>query len=78
MSTKCPWCKKLNCVPKIAYLNVETYGSSSFRLCCVHCEGALNVYLHRSVTCDDISKGNFERDSWGNTPKLRDSETVKR
>lgn len=68
MKPKCPYCNYLNCIPEVAYTNVEFYGGGSSNICCVKCGGALRVHLTRIVKCIDIDKTNFETSDWGEIP----------
>lgn len=67
MKDKCPYCKKLDCIPEVAFTNCEIYGTESFTVKCNHCKKVLEIYLSRVVEIDGIVKSNAkpsETDWW--------------
>jgi len=58
---QCPYCKGKNCVPCVAYNNVENYGDNFFNVECQHCGKIVKVHLSRIVELDLIEKSNAKK-----------------
>ena len=53
----CPHCGATNCFDTVAVLNVEAYGSQTFKMKCTQCQNPIRVHLKRKVVLDSIEKG---------------------
>ena len=54
MKNKCPICKKTDCIPCVAFNNVENYGSNNFVVKCLKCGEYIQVGLSREVNINFI------------------------
>ncbi|MDD5649449.1 MAG: hypothetical protein PHF86_03380 [Candidatus Nanoarchaeia archaeon] len=83
MKDQCPNCGKSNCIPEVARINTEIYGSQKVKVSCTHCGAPLQIILKRTVTLENIAIGDFNHDDWGSKCKPvvyhndpNDSDTV--
>ena len=58
MKDKCPYCKKTNCVPEVAYTNCRIYGNEYFTVKCAHCNKVLSISMSRTVRLEIVEKSN--------------------
>jgi len=58
----CPHCGKDHCIEERAFLNVDSYGSSTFKMKCVHCHKKIRVSLSRIVVINSVEKSNHKND----------------
>ena len=62
---KCPHCDKQFDIPNVAYLNVESYGSSMFVIHCNKCKQKIRIYGKRQVKFTYVRKAHkAEELSW--------------
>ena len=62
---KCPHCDSHRCVPEVALLNCESYGSQFYNILCRRCKKPVRVYIERSVRVGSIEKGTNNQDDFG-------------
>ena len=51
---RCPHCGRYDCVPYVAFRNVENYGDSAFNVHCTGCGRVVRVSLCRTVKVSGI------------------------
>ena len=62
MRNKCPYCKKTDCIPEVAFVNCENYGNTRFVVKCNHCKKVLDISLCKIITVDYVQKSNKTSD----------------
>lgn len=65
MTFKCPHCGKKSEVQERAIVHCENYGDEQYDLRCTKCNGPVHVFLYLTVKLNEVAKGAFERDYWG-------------
>jgi len=65
---KCPWCKKISCVPNESTVEADKV-TKMVRTACIHCGGPINVHMRLAVKFEDINKGNHKEGDQGEKVK---------
>ena len=66
--TKCPYCKKTNCIPDVVYMHCESYdgtGIHRYNFRCVHCDKVLEVDLTMTIIESNLKKSDKKEGDWG-------------
>lgn len=66
MKEICPFCRKKDFIEGVVYTNAVIYDGGHYNVCCKHCNGPVRVWIRRTVILEQIDKGDFTEDDWGN------------
>lgn len=61
---KCPYCGKNDCIPEVAYMYAERYGTETHHVKCVHCLKIIFVGFARILKLTCICKTDRTEADW--------------